>query len=158
MVILAQLVVRKGYSKLKCMPGVISLMSAFFPPSEADESTVNTILSIHDPLFLLLLPHSRLPTPQCLFILLIYSAETAVPPSTAFPVGMTHTHTCTHTHTHIRNRAHVCLSMVLWQVYNSRRAASICTHIQFSSRRPHSRFQLLIFLSLPFSVSSSAYH
>ena len=109
MVILAQLVVRKGYSKLKCMPGVISLMSAFFPPSEADESTVNTILSIHDPLFLLLLPHSRLPTPQCLFILLIYSAETAVPPSTAFPVGMTHTHTCTHTHAHTYVIAHMCV-------------------------------------------------
>lgn len=105
---------------------------------------MNTILSIHDPLFLPLLPHSRLPTPQCLFILLIYSAETAVPPSTAFPVGMTHTHICTYT----QSCTCVCLSMVLWHVYNSRRMA-ICTRIQFSSCRPHSHFQLLIFLLSP---------
>ncbi len=106
-----------------------------------------------------LLPHSRLPTPQYLFILLIYSAETAVPPSAAFPVGMTHDSWCTYMYAHTQSCTYVRLSTVLRQVYNSWQMASISTHIQFSSCRPRSHFQLQylsvsLFLSIcPLSFS-----
>lgn len=74
-----------------------------------DESTEHTRSSVSS----FLLPHSRLPTPQHPFILLIYSAETAVLPSAAFSaVAMTHAHSCTLVHTHTHNRAHVCVYSV----------------------------------------------
>lgn len=43
-------------------------------------------------------------SPQYLFILLIYSAETTISPSAAFPVGMSHAHACLHTYTILHMR------------------------------------------------------